>query len=221
MTQPLENGNAVHAFKVQHGGHCVTKIMESYLLALCPFQGLLHPAAGVIGGQRTVLLHRGREHPAGIYCPFVGFEHLQQCPRQDELSDGSFGFRLCDVGLTLDKANGFVDLQLPSLHVQILPLQGQNLPQTQAGAQLQQEELIVAVLLRLDEEPLHFLLGQDVHFPTFLRRQLAANGGIGADQPLLHRLLQCGTAGRMADPHHPIRQAGAEMPHPDQTSAGL
>ena len=45
-----------------------------------------------------------------------------------------------------------------SLHIQIIPLQGQDFAQAQAGSKLQQEAFMVAVLLRLDEKPLHLFL---------------------------------------------------------------
>lgn len=183
-------GFDVHAVLQCHGGEGMAQVMEANLLALRPLQCLLHPAADEVGRQRTVLLHRRREHPSGVHRRLVGFQHRQQGAGQYHRSDGRLGLRLRDMKLGLDDAHGLVDPQLAGYEAQVIPLQCQDLPQPHARAQLQQEEFIVPVLSGLDQEPLHLLLGQDVHLAALLRRQLAADGGVRADQPLLHRLLQ-------------------------------
>ena len=52
-------------------------------------------------------------------------------------------------------------------------------------------------------------MGEHLHLPRLLRRQLAADGGIHADQPLGLRLLQRDPAGGVTGAYHAIRQAGA------------
>ena len=77
--------------------------------------------------------------------------------------------------LALDEGCGLGDPQFPGFHIEVIPLERQDFTQPQAGSKLQQEDLVVAILLRLDEKPLHFLLSEDIHFTAFLRRQLAAD----------------------------------------------
>ena len=56
----------------------------------------------------------------------------------------------------------------------------------------------------IQQKPLHLLTGQHLHLPGFLGRQLAADGGILLNQPLLHRLVQCGSTGGVAATHSPV-----------------
>ena len=167
----------------------VPQVVETNLFTLCPLQGLLHPAARKVERQWSILFHRRREHPPGVHSRFVIFKDFQQRIGQNNCSDRGFGFRLCDVKLALDEGCGLGDPQFPSFHIQIVSLQSQNFTQPQASSQLQQEQFIVAIMLRLDEKPLHFLLGEDIHFAAFLRRQLAADGWIDANQAFLYRFL--------------------------------
>ncbi len=102
-----------------------------------------------------------------------------------------------------------LDVQLAGAQIQIVPLQGANLTPPHAGRQLQEHHLVEVVLLRLDQKPLHFLVGEHLHLPRLLRRQFAADSGVDTDQPLGLRLLQCDPAGGVARAHHAIRQAGA------------
>ena len=82
-----------------------------------------------------------------------------------------------------------------------------QLPTPQAGGKVQEKQLIVALRLSLDEKPLQFLPVQHLHLPRLLGRQLTADGGIGANQPLLHRLFQRGAAGGVAHSDHSIGQS--------------
>ena len=102
-----------------------------------------------------------------------------------------------------------LNMELAGAQIQIVPLQRAELTAPHAGRQLQQHHLVEAVLLRLDQKPLHLLVGEHLHLPRLLRRQLAADGGIHADQPLGLRLLQRDPAGGVTGAYHAIRQAGA------------
>ena len=51
-------------------------------------------------------------------------------------------------------------------------------------------------------------MGEHLHLPCLLRRQLAADGGIHTDQPLSLRLLQRDPTGGVAGTHHAVGQAG-------------
>ena len=56
-----------------------------------------------------------------------------------------------------------------------------------------------------------FLPRQHLHLPRLLRRQLAADGWVHTDQPILHRLLQCGAAGGVTHTHHSVGQPFAVL----------
>ena len=63
----------------------------------------------------------------------------------------------------------------------------------------------------LNEEPLKFLPRQYLHLPRLLGRQLAADGRVHTDQPILHRLLQRGAAGGVTHTHHSVGQPFAVL----------
>ena len=66
----------------------VAQIMEPHNFTLRPFQCLLHAPPCVAGGNWSILLHRGREHPPGVYRLFIFRQHLQQAGWQDDGADG-------------------------------------------------------------------------------------------------------------------------------------
>ena len=104
-----------------------------------------------------------------------------------------------------------VHIQHAGFEVQVVPLQRHELASAQAGCQVQKEDLVVALELRLNEKPLQFLPRQYLHLPCLLRRQLAADGRVHTDQPILHRLLQCGAAGGVTHTHHSVGQPFAVL----------
>jgi len=86
-------------------------------------------------------------------------------------------------------------------------LQRQQLAAPQACRQIQQEQFIVTLGLRLNEKPLQFIPRQHLHLARLFGRQLAALGGIGADKSILYSPLERRAAGRVAHPHHAVGQA--------------
>ena len=90
-------------------------------------------------------------------------------------------------------------------------MQRHQLTPAQAGGQVQKEDLVVALELRLNEESLQLFSCQHLHLPRLLGRQLAADGRVHTDQPILHRLLQCGAAGGVAHTHHSVGQPFAVL----------
>ena len=56
-----------------------------------------------------------------------------------------------------------------------------------------------------------FFPRQHLHLPRLLGRQLAADGRVHTDQPILHRLLQCGAAGGVTHTHHSVGQPFAVL----------
>ena len=104
-----------------------------------------------------------------------------------------------------------VHIQHASFEVQIVPLQRHQLTPAQASRQVQKEHFVVALELRLNEKPLQLLPRQHLHLPRLLGRQLAADGRVHTDQPILHRLFQCGAAGGVAHAHHPVGQPFAVL----------
>lgn len=185
--------------------------MESHMLASCVLQNELQSAPHHAGRNGAVLLHRGREHPARVYRLFILPQHLHHSRRQDDLADRVLCFWRADLKLAPHIVDLLVHIQHTGFEVQVVPLQRHQLTPAQAGGQVQKEDLVVALELRLNEKPLQFLPRQYLHLPCLFRRQLAADGRVHTDQPILHRLLQCGAAGGVTHTHHSVGQSFAVL----------
>ena len=201
----------IHAVLQRQRRECVAQVMESHMLASCVLQNELQSAPHHARCNGTVLLHRRREHPAGIHRLFVLPQHCHHRGRQDDLSDGVFRLGRADLKLAPHIVDLLVHIQHAGFEVQVVPLQRHELAPAQAGGQVQKEDFVVALELRLNEEPLQFLPRQHLHLPRLLGRQLAADGGVHTDQPILHRLLQCGAAGGVTHTHHSVGQPFAVL----------
>ena len=97
-----------------------------------------------------------------------------------------------------------LNVERARLKVEVRPFQRADLAASHTRCQLEQSQLIEVVLLRLNQEPAHLIVGEHLHFLRFFRRQLAAVGGIDGDQLFLYRFLQCRAAGGMAGAHHAV-----------------
>ena len=181
------------------------------MLASCVLQNELQSAPHHARCNGTVLLHRRREHPAGIHRLFVLPQHCHHRGRQDDLSDGVFRLGRADLKLAPHIVDLLVHIQHAGFEVQVVPLQRHELAPAQAGGQVQKKDFVVTLELRLNEKPLQFLSGQHLHLPCLFRRQLAADGWVQTNQPILHRLFQCGAAGGVAHTHHSVGQPFAVL----------
>ena len=152
-------------------------------------QDELQSAAHHAGCNGAVLLYWRREHPAGVHCFLILLQHRHHGGRQDDLADGVFRLGRADLKLTTHIVDLLVHIQYAGFEVQVVPLQRHELAPAQAGGQVQKEDFVVALELRLNEEPLKFLPCQHLHLPCLFRRQLAADGRVHTDQPILHCLL--------------------------------
>ena len=185
--------------------------MESDTLAVCPLQYRLKPSARHAGRDRSVRLHRGRKHPAGIHLFAVFPQHGQHRGRQHQFSDGCLGFGRDDLQFAVYRVRLLVDGQHAGFKVQILPLKRYQFTPPQAGAEIQQEQLVVPVRLRLNEKFLQFLPIQHLHFLCLFRRQLTADGGVCPEQVIPHGPFQGGAADRVAHPHHVVGKSRAVL----------
>ena len=199
----------VHAVLQGGGGEGVAQIVEANVLALCPYQYFFHLSIDALRIQRSVFFYRRGEHPARVRPLPQLPQHSQHRGRQDHDPVRTFRLRRRLVKRTRHVDHLPLNMELAGAQIQIVPLQGANLAATHTGRQLEEHHLVEAVLLRLDQKSLHLLVGEHLHLPRLLRRQLAADGGIHADQPLGLRLLQRDPAGGVTGAYHAIRQAGA------------
>ena len=138
-------------------------------------------------------------------------QHRHHSRRQNDLSDGVLRLGRADLELAPHIVDLLVHIQHAGFEVQVIPLQRHELASAQAGGQVQKEDFVVALELRLNEEPLKFLPRQYLHLPRLLGRQLAADGRVHTDQPILHRLLQRGAAGGVTHTHHSVGQPFAVL----------
>lgn len=185
--------------------------MKSNMLAPRVFQDELLSAAHHAGCNGTVLFYRGWEHPAGVHCFLILPQHRHHGGRQDDLADGVFRLGRADLKLATHIVDLLVHIQYAGFEVQVIPLQRHQLAPTQAGGQVQKEDLVVALKLRLNEESLQLFSCQHLHLPRFLGRQLAADSRVHANQSILHRFLQRGATGGVTHAHHSVGQPFAVL----------
>ena len=210
---PQHGGKRFHIHAVFQCQRCegVAQIVKAYMLASCVLQDELQSAAHHARCDGAVLFYRGWEHPAGVHCFLILLQHRHHGGRQDDLADRVLCFWRADLKLAPHIVDLLVHIQHTGFEVQVVPLQRHQLTPAQAGGQVQKEDLVIALELRLNEKPLQFLPRQYLHLPCLFRRQLAADGRVHTDQPILHRLLQCGAAGGVTHTHHSVGQSFAVL----------
>ena len=84
----------------------------------------------------------------------VFFQHLHDGGRQHQLADGAFRLRHAHDDLTPDETDLFADREDSRFKIEVIPLQRQQFPAPQTRCQIQQEQFIVTLGLRLNEKPL-------------------------------------------------------------------
>jgi len=126
--------------------------------------------------------------------------------RQRHLADRVFRFRFCHIQLTLHAGDLLIHRQDALFHIQICPLERQQLTPAQAAGQFQIEHGQDAVLLRLLKVSAYLLRRQDGHLLLVLGRDTAVLAGVVRDEPLFHRLLQRRLQHRVDAPHKGVGQ---------------
>ena len=112
-----------------------------------------------------------------------------------------------------------LNVERAGAHVQVVPFQRANFSPAHPGGQLQQGKLVEVVFLCLDQKSLHLLMGQHLHLPRLLWRQLTADGRVKWDELLVHRLFQRRSAGGVAGAHHTVGEPRTVILLPEQTPA--
>ena len=118
-------GESFHIHTVFQRQRCerMTQIMEAHMLAPCVFQDELQSASYHAGGNGAILLHRGREHPAGVHRLFVLPQHCYHSRRQDDLADGVLRLGRADLKLAPHIVDLLIHIQHAGFEVQVVPLQ--------------------------------------------------------------------------------------------------
>ena len=211
MTQHGGERFHIHTVFQRQRREGMAQIMKSNMLASCVLQNELQSTAHHAGRNGAILLHRGWEHPAGVHRLFVLPQHRHHSGRQDDLADGVLRLGRADLELPPHIVDLLVYIQHTGFEVQVIPLQRHELTPAQTGCQVQKEHLVVTLELCLDKKPLQLLPRQYLHLPRLFRRQLAAEGRVHTDQPILHRFLQRRAAGGVAHTHHSVGQPFAVL----------
>ena len=99
--------------------------------------------------------------------------------------------------------------QRPGLEIEIIPLERQEFTSPQAGGDLQQEQLIAAVLLGLNQQTLDLVRSKHLHFPGLGGRKPATVCGVVGNQLLGDRHLQRGAECGVVAPHRLVGEAAA------------
>ena len=133
MTQHGGERFHIHAVFQRQGCERMAQIMKSNMLASCVLQNELQSAAHHAGGDGAVLLHRRREHPAGVHRLFVLPQHRHHSGRQDDLADGVLRLGRADLKLAPHIVDLLVHIQHAGFEVQVVPLQRHQLTPAQAG----------------------------------------------------------------------------------------
>ena len=127
MTQHSGERFHIHAVLQRQGRERMAQIMKAYMLAPSVFQDELQPAPHHAGCDGIVLLHRRREHPAGVHRLFVRPQHRHHGGRQDDFADGGLRLGRADLELTAYIVDLFVHIQHTGLEVEVIPLQRHEL----------------------------------------------------------------------------------------------
>ena len=133
MTQHSGERFHIHAVLQRQGRERMAQIMKAYMLAPSVFQDELQPAPHHAGRDGTVLLHRRREHPAGVHRLFVLPQHRHHSRRQDDLADGVLRLGRADLKLATHIVDLLIHIQHTGFEVQVVPLQRHQLTPAQAG----------------------------------------------------------------------------------------
>ena len=164
--------------------------MKAHPLTARVVQQPVQPLAHHRGQQRRVLLLGGRKQPSGNI-PFpVLSEHLQHFGWQEQGAYRRLCFQLGDHHLRAYDHRLLADSHFARGQIQVLPLQGRQLSQPQFCGKFQQEQLVVLFLLRLDQQLLHGLPREEIHFPFSGGRQLAAGRRVLWNQVFRYRPFQ-------------------------------
>ena len=185
----------------------MSQIMEADMLASGGFQTEMEPTQHRAGSQRHVFFYWRWEHPAGVYRCLVFPQYFHHRRGENDLADGVLCLRLADLQLSPHSGDLPAHIQNARLKIKIIPLEPHDLAPSQTCGQIQEEELVVALGLCLDEKPLELLTVQYLHLPCLLGRKLTADGRVGAYEPLLHRFLQSSAADGVVHSYHPVGQA--------------
>ena len=196
-------GLDVHAVLQGGGGKGVTEVVEPNILASGPLQGLFHFAVDALRVHGAGAAGGGKQ-PLGVRPLPEGFKDVHHRRGQDHRPVGAFRLGLGNLKRAVHVYGLALDVQGAGFEIQIIPLEGTDFSPAHPRGQLQQGQLEEAVLLRLDQEPLHLLVGQHLHLGAFLGWELAPHGGIDRDQPLRHGLFQRRVAGGVAGAHHAV-----------------
>lgn len=214
-------GFHVHAGLQRQRGESVAEVVKTELAATGVIQDRLYPLADGSRVKGRVGLYRGGEHPLGRGAASHFDEDVEQslgdqkAPRRRLcLWRGDGQLAACAVDLPLHS-------QLSRFGIQVRPLQRQYLTSPEAGGQLQQDQLVVALLFCLGQEALELLAGQHLLFAAGTLGELALLGGIPGDQPLLHGLGQCRADAEVTALHQPVRHTGSVDVPVRQTSVLL
>ena len=157
--------------------------MEADVLALRPHQHLFHLPIDALRIQRSVFFYRRGEHPPRLRLLLQLPQHGQHRQWQNHNPVGAFRLRRRLVQSTCHVDHLPLNMELAGAQIQIVPLQRAELTAPHAGRQLQQHHLVEAVLLRLDQKPLHLLVGEHLHLLRFLREQRRQLLFVLQDQP--------------------------------------
>ena len=184
-------GLHVHTVLQRRGHKGVPEIVEPGFWALGPFQDPAQQLPDCRRVPRSVLLFGGRKDPAGIHLLPVAPHLLHHSGRENHGAEGGVRLGMGHCQLPPHPGDLSADAQLAGSKIQVIPLESQQLASPQACGQLQKKQLIAAVLLGLNEQSLHLILGQHLHLPPPPPPAACSPLRDLWDQPLLHRLGQC------------------------------
>ena len=187
------------------GREGMTEVVEPNILAPGPVKGLFHFTVDALRVHGAGAAGGGKQ-PLGVRPLPEGFKDVHHRRGQDHRPVGAFRLGLGNLKRAVHVYGLALDVQGAGFEIQIIPLEGTDFSPAHPRGQLQQGQLEEAVLLRLDQEPLHLLVGQHLHLGAFLGWELAPHGGIDRDQPLRHGLFQRRVAGGVAGAHHAVRE---------------
>ena len=139
----------------------------------------------------------------------VFLQNAQERSGKDDRPVGGLGFGPGDDKLSLGPMDLPLHPQCPGFEIEIIPLESQKLASAQAGGDLQQEQLIAAVLFSLDQQTLNLIRSEHLHFPGLGGREPASVSGVAVDQILGDSHLQRRAERGVTAPHRLVGETAA------------
>lgn len=196
----------VHSVLDAVGCEDMAQSMEWDMLTLGALEKVGELAPAACGASRFCFVERGRKHPFGIHRFLVFFEDPDDRLRDLDGSDRCFRFRRADDVFRAKRGVFPLHAELAGLKVDVFPAQSEQLATAEPRGKREEDHFVEALGFRLDQEPAHFVVAEDLDLPVLFRREFAPDRLVPVDESLFLRLVERGFDARMHRTDHRARE---------------